>query len=78
MWFVNYSGLKFSPDFQNTEKLEVFYKSSRSTLISAVMKYLNFRTLPQSWRALHESLLKVTLHQRCFLKNFSVSAEQRY
>ena len=44
MWFVNYSRLKFSPDFQNTEKLEVFYKSSRSTLINAVMKYLNFRS----------------------------------
>ena len=42
MWFVNYSGLKFSPDFQNTEKLEVFYKSNRSRLINSVMKYLNF------------------------------------
>ena len=44
MWFVNYSGLKFSPDFQNTEKLEVFYKSKCSTLTNAVMKYLNFRS----------------------------------
>ena len=40
--FVKYSGLKFFPDFQNIEKPEVFYKSSRSTLINAVTKYLNF------------------------------------
>ena len=33
MSFVNYSGLKLSPDFQNTGKLEVFYKSSLSTLM---------------------------------------------
>ena len=44
MCFGNYSGLKFSPDFQNTEKLEVFYKRSRSTSINAVMKYSNFRS----------------------------------
>ena len=42
MWLVNYSVLKFFPDFQNTEKL------SRGALqvatsINAVMKYLNFR-----------------------------------
>ena len=43
-WFVSYSGLKLSQDFQNTEKLEVFYKSSLSALINAVMKYLNFRS----------------------------------
>ena len=42
MWFVSCSGLKLSPDFQNTGKLEVFYKSSLSALINAVMKYLNF------------------------------------
>ena len=42
MWFVNYS--EFSPYFQNKEKLEVFLKSSRSTLINVVMKYLNFHS----------------------------------
>ena len=36
MGFVNYFALKFSPDFQNTEKF-----SSCSALINAVMKYLN-------------------------------------
>ena len=42
VWFVKYSVLKFFPDFQNIEKLEVLYKSSRSALINAVMKYINF------------------------------------
>ena len=42
MRFVNYSRLKLSPDFQNAEMLEVFCKSSLSTLINAVMEYLNF------------------------------------
>ena len=43
MWFVNYFGLKFS-QISRTQRsfLEVFYKSSRSTLINAVTKYLNF------------------------------------
>ena len=46
MGFLNYSVLKYSLDFQNTEKsfLEVFYKSSCSSLINTVMKYLNFRS----------------------------------
>ena len=45
MWFVNYFGLKFSQIFRTQRSfLEVFYKSSRSTLINAVMKYLNFRS----------------------------------
>ena len=60
------------------QKLEVFYKSNRSTLINAVMKYLNFRSRPQSWRALNASLLKVALRQRYLLKNFTLSAEQQY
>ena len=51
---------------------------SCSTLINTVMKYLNFRSSAQSWRALHASLLKVALRQRYFLKNFTTSAEQRY
>ena len=38
MSFVNYSGLKFSPDFQNTVEL------SRGVLQKYVMKYLNFRS----------------------------------
>ena len=32
----------------------------------------------QTWRALHESLLKIALHHRCFSKNFTSSAEQQY
>ena len=73
-WFVSYSGLKLSQDFQNTEKLEVFYKSSLSAFINAVMK----AAVPQSWRPLHASLLKAALCQRYFLKNFTRGAEQRY
>ena len=45
MGFNNSSRLKFSPDFQNTEKVsrgsEVIYKSNCSALIKAV-KYPNF------------------------------------
>ena len=42
MGFVNYSRLKFSPDFQNAEEvyrgdLQEIYKGSFSTLIKAVM-----------------------------------------
>ena len=43
--FVNYSGLKFSQIFRTQRTFfEVFYKSSRASLINAVLKYLNFRS----------------------------------
>ena len=41
MWFVNYSGLKFSPDFQNTEKLSRGVLQKQRATINAVMKYLS-------------------------------------
>ena len=44
VWFVNYFGLKFSPDFQNTEKLSRGVLQKQSFNINAVTKYLNFRS----------------------------------
>ena len=41
------------------------------------MKYLNFATVAQIWRALHESLLQIALRHRYFSKNFTISAEQQ-
>ena len=70
MWFVNYSGLKFSPDFQNTEKLEVFYKSSRSTLISAVMKYLNFRSTTSKLESITWKFTKSHTPSKVFFEEF--------
>ena len=70
MWFVNYSRLKFSPDFQNTEKLEVFYKSSRSTLISAVMKYLNFRSSASKLKSITWKFTKCHTPSKVFFEEF--------
>ena len=70
MWFVNYSGLKFSPDFQNTEKLEVFYKSSRSILINAVMKHLNFRSSAAKLESIKCKFIKSNTPSAVFFEEF--------
>ena len=66
MSFVNYSGLKFSPDFQNTVEL------SRGVLQKYVMKYLNFRS---SGSKLESIKWKFT-ENHSFSKSFRT--EQRY
>ena len=68
---------KYKIQIFRTQKsfLEVFYKSSHSTLINAVMKCLNFR---RSTSKSERILLKVELRKRYFLKNFAISAEQRH
>ena len=58
--------------------LEVFCKSCCSALMNVVMKYSFSAAVAQSWRVLHENLLKIALHHRYFLKNFTTVAEQRY
>ena len=70
MWFVNYSGLKFSPDFQNTEKLEVFYKSKCSTLTNAVMKYLNFRSSASKLESITCKFTKSRTPSEVFFEEF--------
>ena len=77
--FVNCFGLKFSSDFENTGGfLGVFHKSSCSALIKAVMKHLNLISSGSKLKALHASLLRIALRHSYFLKNFTISAEQRY
>ena len=58
--------------------LEVFCRCCCSTLINAVMKYSFSAAVVQSWRVLHGNLIKIALHHRYFLKNFTTVAEQRY
>ena len=66
MGFVNYSGLKFSSDFQNTVEL------SRGVLQKYVMKYLNVRS---SGSKLESIKWKFT-ENHSFSKSFRT--EQRY
>ena len=57
--------------------LEVFYRSCCSVLINAVMKFNFSATVVQSWKVLHENLLKIALHHRHFSKSFTTTADQR-
>ena len=68
MWFVNYS--EFSLDFQNTEKLEVFFKSSRSTLINAVIKYLNFHSSASKLESIKCKFTKSRTPSEVFFEEF--------
>ena len=73
MRFVNYSGLKFSPDFQKTREffLEMFYKSSCSALINTVMKYLNFRSSGSKLESFTWNLTKNLTLSQLFFKQFN-------
>ena len=70
MWFVNYSGWKYSPDFQNTGMLEVFYKSSRSILINAVIKHLNFRSSASKLESIKCKFIKSSTPSSVFFEEF--------
>ena len=78
MWFVNYAGLKFSTGFLNIEKLEVFYKSTRSTSINSVMKYLNFRSSVAKLESITCMFTRVCTPSEVFFKNFTISVEQQH
>ena len=71
MAFGNYSGLKVSPDFQSTEELlEVFYKSSCSSLINTVMIYLNFRSNGSKLESVTWKFNKNRTPSQVFFKEF--------
>ena len=70
MFFVDCSGFKFSPDFQYKEKLEVFYKSSSSTLINAVMKYSNFRSSASKLESITCKFTKSRTPSEVFFEEF--------
>ena len=55
----------------------MFYKISCSALSNTVMKYLNFRNNHSKLESVTWSSLKIVVHDRCFSKNFTVSAKQR-
>ena len=70
MFFVDCSGFKFSPDFQYKEKLEVFYKSSSSRLINAVMKYSNFRSSASKLESITCKFTKSRTPSEVFFEEF--------
>ena len=73
MGFANYSGLKFSQDFQNTEA--AFWRCSTKVFVHKWMLWWNiytFAAMVQSWSAFHANLLKIALCHRYLSKNFSI------